>query len=141
MDRSSDEIVNFRSCKRYWLERIDELYYKILGKQLDTNNYKKDIKELLTEFDSVIFEKHYYLNKLNASKFSGFYKKGLTNMGIFLILLVLSVFIFVLDLNNMTNFVSTIILLSFFIANTIDLMIITAQSIKEELEIKEIFSI
>ena len=141
LDNSSDEIVNFKGCTRYWLQRIDELYYKILGKQIDTNNYKKDIKDLLTEFDSVIFEKHYYLNSLNSSKFSGFYLKGLTNMGVFLILLVLSVFIFVLELNHMTNFVSTIILLSFFISNTIDLMIITAQSIKEELEIKEIFSI
>lgn len=141
LDGSSDDIVNFRGCSRYWLQRIDELYYKILGKQIDTDNYKKDIKELLTEFDSVIFEKHYYLNSLNSTKLTDFYKKGLANMAIFLVTLIFAVFVFVLDLKNMISFLSTIILLSFFIANTIDLMIITIQSIKKELKIEEIYSI
>lgn len=141
LDRSSDEIVNFRGCTRYWLQRIDELYYKILGKQIDTENYKKDIKELLSEFDSVIFEKHYYLNSLNSSKLSEFYKTGLTNMGVFLVILILAVFVYVLDLDSLTSFISSIILLSFFIANTVDLMLITAQSIKKELRIEEIFSV
>lgn len=141
LDRSSDDIVNFNGCSRYSLNNIDELYYKITGNQIDKDNYKNNIKDLLSEFDSVIFEKHYYLNSLNKGKLSEFYRNGLINMVAFLILLILSVFIFVLDLNNVTTFVSTTIILSLFIANTIDLIIITTQSIKSELEIDEIFSI
>ncbi|WP_268223534.1 hypothetical protein [Sinomicrobium oceani] len=141
LDRSSDEIVNFNGCSRYWLNSIDELYYQITGNQIDQDNYKKSIKDLLSEFDSLIFEKHYYLNSLNSTKLSGFYRKGLLNMMIFLLLLIIAVFIFVLDLRIMTSFLSTIILLSFFIANTLDLIIITVQSIRTELEVNEIYSI
>lgn len=141
LDRSSDDIVNFKGCSSYWLNNIDELFYKITGKQIDTDNYKKELKDLLTEYDSVIFEKHYFLNSLNSVKLPKFYVKGLTNMTVFLILLIISVFAFVLDFCNLTEFALTIILLSLFIANTIDLILITFQSIKSELKVDEIYQI
>lgn len=62
-------------------------------------------------------------------------------MVVFLLLLILAVFAFVLSLSEWADFTLTIILLSFFIANTIDLIIITIQSIKSELEIDEIYNI
>lgn len=55
LDRSSDNTVNFLGCSKYCMERIDELYYKIIGKQIDSGNYKKELKDLFSEFDSVIF--------------------------------------------------------------------------------------
>ena len=141
LNKSSDAIVNFNNCSRYWLDHIDELFYKITGNSIDQDNYKKNIEDLFSLFDSDIFPKHYYLNSLNKTALSDFYSKGLFNMVAFLVLLVLSVFIFVLDLKSMSTFFFTIILLSLFIANTLDLIIITIQSIRSELEIDDIFNI
>ena len=141
LDRSSDDLINFNGCSRYWMNRIDELYQKITGRQIDKQNYKNEVKDLLTEFDSVIFEKHYYLNSLNSGKLPKFYIKGLINMAVFLVLLIVCVFAFVLNLNKWTDFTLTIILISFFISNTTDLILITIQSIRNELEINEIYNI
>lgn len=143
LDRSGGdaEKADFNEIRKYWMNMIEELYFKIIGKQINDKNYKKDIKDLFSEFDSVIFEKHYYLNSLNTGSLPVFFRKSLMNMIIFLVLLILCLFIFVFDLNSGMKFIMTIILLSLFISNTIDLVIITYQSIKSELEIDEIFSI
>lgn len=138
LDRSDDKIVNFNSCSDFYLGKINELYFKILGKNINTSDYKNDIKNLFTEFDSVIFEKHSYLTNLNSAKLSIFYKNGLFNMTVFLLILIFSVFVFVLDSCKCFDFISTISILSLFIANTIDLILITFQSIKKELRIEEI---
>lgn len=141
LDRSDDKIVNFDGIHEYWLRTINELYYKIIGKQIDLKNYKLCIKELFAEFDSVIFEKHYYLNSLNQDNFPSSFKNSFLNMLIFVVILLLSLIIFIIDLNKSNEFFVTVLLLSFFISNTIDLVVLTLKSIREELNIKEIFKI
>ena len=141
LDRSDDVIVSFNGLSNYWLNMITELYQKITGKGIDTDNYKKDIKELFGYFDTELFEKQFYLTSLNSNKMPVFFKKSLLNMVIFLALLICGLFVFVINLNQEFTFLSTTIILSFFVANTVDLIILTTQSIKSELDIKEIFSI
>lgn len=141
LENSSDDIVNFEGLSRYWLSKIDELFYKIKGRQVDGENYKKELKDLLQEYDSIIFEKHYFLTSSNSEKLPRFYVKGLSNMMVFLTLLVVSVFTFVLNLSQPVSYTLTIMLLSVFVANTVDLTLITFQSIKSELEVDEIYKI
>lgn len=141
LDRSSDEIYSFDSEKRYWLENIDELYYKITNKPIDQSNYRKSIKDLLTEFDSIIFEKHYYLTSINESKKFDLFKSSFYNMSIFLTLLVLSIFVYMIDFTNLNSLLFTTILVSLFVANTLDLVLLTAYSIKSELNINEFYSV
>lgn len=141
LDRSDDNIVSFHSEKRYFLSKVDEEYYNIIGKQINYEEYKKDIKDMFSEFDSVIFEKHFYLNSLNYASSSKTFISSLINMVVFLILLILSVFVFVIDFNNIDTVAISVLILSFFVSNTIDLILLTIQSIKSELSINEVFNI
>ena len=117
LDNSSDAIVTFDGHSNYWLNKISELYLKITGNSIDTTNYKRDIQELYAYFDTELFDKQFYLTSLNSNKMPIFFKSSLINMVIFLILLITSIFMFVI--NHEQSFLWTIIILSFFIANTI----------------------
>jgi hypothetical protein len=141
LENSNDEIVNFNGIHDYWLRSINELYFKLMGKQIDIKNYKSNIKDLFTEFDSVIFEKHYYLNSLNNNTFPNTFKNSFGNMLVFVIILIASLVLFIIKINSSIELLITVALFSFFISNTIDLIILTYNSIKEELNIKEIFKV
>lgn len=141
LDRSDDEIVNFNNVNRYSMKKIDELYFKITKTQIDRDNYKKSIKDLLTEYDSVIFEKHYFLTSMNSNIFPSSFKQSLFNMFIFILILIASTFAFIIDFNSQHTLNIVFILISLFISNTIDLLIIIFQSIKKELNVDEIFYI
>lgn len=141
LDRSDDSIVNFNGINEYWLRNVDELYFKIMGKQIDQKNYKSNIKDMFSEFDSVIFEKHYYLNSLNKDTFPVSFKNSFINMLIFVVILLASLVLYVVNIDHSKSLIITILLLSVFISNTIDLVLLTMNSIKEELNIKEIFKI
>lgn len=141
LDRSDTSTVNFDNVSTYEMNFIDELYFKITGKQINKKDYTSEIKELLSYFDAVIFEKHYYLTSLNSNNYPIVFKKSFNNMLIFIILLITSLIVYVIDLGLILSFLFSISLLSLFIANTIDLIFITRQSIKLELTVNEIFKI
>lgn len=141
LDRSDRQVYNFNRVNRYHLEFIDELYFKITGNQINQENYRQSIKDLFTLFDSEIFEKHLFLNNLNSDIFPKVFKISFFNMLVFLILLIASIIIFTIGASQNFTYIFTLTLLSLFIANTIDLIFITYQSIKTELDVQDIFKI
>lgn len=141
LNNSNEEIVNFNGIPPFLLSRINELYFKIMGKQINLKNYKNNIKDLFTEFESVILIKHYHHNSLNNNIFPITFKNSFGNMLIFVIILLISLAFYIVNINSSIEILITIILVSFFISNTIDLVILTFYSIKEELNIKDIFKV
>ena len=141
LDKSDPLVYDFDRVNKYSMNFINELYFKIMNKPIDTENLRKDIKDMFTYFDQEVFEKHAYLTSLNSNGFSSIFKNSFLNMFIFIVLLLLSIFIYVVDGSKKFNYISTLLILSVFISNTIDLTLITYQSIKQELNIKDIFSI
>lgn len=141
LDRSDREVYNFKRVNRYHLNFIDELYFKITGNQINQEDYRQSIKDLFSLYDSEIFEKHYFLNNLNSNIFPRVFKVSFFNMLMFLILVIMSLIFFSITINSTFEYIITIFLLSIFISNTLDLIIITFQSIKSELDVKDIFRI
>lgn len=141
IDSSDSSKVNFNNVSSYEMNFIDELYLKITGKPINKMNYNCEIKELFSSFEAVIFKKHYYLTSLNSDNYPGVFKKSFNNMFVFIILLIISLIVYIIDLDLILSFVFSISLLSIFIANTVDLVFITRQSIKSELTVNEIFKI
>jgi len=141
LNNSDNEIVNFNGIHENWLSSVDELYYKITNKQIDKKKYKSQIKDLFSEFDNVIFEKHYYLTSLNSNTFPVIFKMTFLNMLIFVLIVITSLILYILNINGQLGRISIILTASTFIANTVDLILITLISIKSELNIKEIFRI
>lgn len=141
LDRSDPEVYNFRRVNRYHLNFIDELYFKITGNQINQEDYRLSIKDLFSLYDSEIFEKHYFLNNLNSDTFPRFFRISFFNMLILIFLLLLSVIFYTITLSINFGFLSSIFLLSVLISNTLDLIVITFQSIKSELDVKDIFTI
>ena len=141
LENSDDRIVNFNGVHSHWLEPIFESHFRITGKKIKKENLKDEIKNLMVIFTTEIFEKHYYLTKLNSDFFPRIFRHNLFNLLIFLIILVLSLFVFIIDFSTFNNYFLTLILVSFFVSNTIDLFVLTLKSIRTELEITEIFKI
>lgn len=141
LDRSDSENVNFDKISDYEKNFIDELFFKIVGRQINKKEYKQEIKDLLTNFDSVIFEKHYYLNNINSDNYPITFRDSFNNMLIFIIILLASVVLFVSNFNQIKAYLFSLIILCFFISNTIDLILITMKSIKFELKIDDIYKI
>lgn len=142
LDKSDDSIVNFNGINNYWLDNISELYFKIRGKQIDEKNYKSQIKDLFTEFDNIYFDKHYYLNSLNSDVFPAPFKSSFGNMLIFVVLLIASLFVYIINLGHQNcEVLIAVFLVSAFIANTADLVLLTLKSIKNELRISEVFKL
>jgi hypothetical protein len=141
LDRSSSERVNFNNVSRYELNFIDELFFKIVGRQINKADYISEIKELLSSFESEIFQKHYYLTQLNSDNYPSIFKNSFNNMLIFILLLIFSLILYVIAFDQIMSFSVSVILLSLFISNTIDLLIITINSIKSELSVNEIYKI
>ena len=141
LDRSSDKIVNLNKENEYSLNQIDELFFKITGRQIDKRNYNKEIKELFSYFQSEIFQKHYYLNKLNSVRIPKLFLSSLFNILVFICLLIASLMLFISNFNILIEYSSTIFIVSVFIANTVDLIILTFSALKTELKIDEFYRI
>lgn len=141
LDRSDPETYNFNRVNKYHLNYVDELYFKITGNQINQEDYRQNIKDLFSLFDSEIFEKHYFLNNLNADIFPRIFRVSFFNMLVFLILLIFSVILYTITTSLNFDYLSTLFLLSLFISNTFDLIVITFQSIKSELDVNDIFRI
>lgn len=140
LDRSYEK-VNFDKIIDYDKNFINELYFKIVGREINKKEYKQEINDLLSNFDSVIFEKHYYLNNLNSDNYPITFRDSFNNMLTFIIILLASVILFVANSNQIKTYFFSIIILCFFISNTIDLILITIKSIKTELKIDDIYKI
>lgn len=141
LENSDDAIVNFKNIHSFWLNIISELYFKITGRHIDEINYKSQIKDLLSEYDNVVFEKHAYLTALNSDIFPAAFKNSFLNMLIYVLIVLASLFVFILNVDFRTSLIMTISIVSLFMTNTIALIIIIAQAIKRELNIKEVFKI
>jgi len=141
LDRSDRETYNFSRVNRYHLNFVDELYFKITGNQINQEDYRQNMKDLFSLFDSDIFEKHSFLNNLNSDIFPRIFRVSFLNMLVFLILLIFSVIFYTITTSSIFDYLSTLFLLSLFISNTFDLILITFQSIKSELDVNDIFTI
>lgn len=141
LDRSDSQKVNFQKINDYDKNFINELFFKIVGRQINKTEYKEEIKDLLSNFDSVIFEQHYYLNNLNSDNYPKTFRDSFNNMLIFIMILLASVILFVSSFNQIKEYFLSLIILCFFISNTIDLILITIKSIKTELKIDDIYKI
>jgi len=141
LDRSDDGIVNFNRVNKYHLNFIDELYYKIFGRPINNKDYKQSIKLCFEYFESEIFDKLLYLTTMNSNYFPRALKRSFFNLLVFLFLLIFTVFTLIITLNIFWAFVLSLIIISLFIANTIDLIIITFNSIRNELNVNEIFKV
>ncbi len=137
-DNSDSKIVNLRKENRYWLNFVDQLYFKIFNQEINKEDYNGEMKKTYAFFESEIFDKLLYLTNLNSKKFPNVLKYSFFNMLIFLLILILSIFLLVLNIKEYLIFSFSIILLSLFIANTIDLIVISYFAIKKELDINEI---
>lgn len=138
-DRSDPKRVHFNKVNRYEMRFIDELFFKITGRNINNGDYRKEVKDLLSSFQSEIFQKHYFLTKLNSDVFPETFKNSFINLLIFILLF--SLFIYIVNMNQVWSYLLSIILLSLFIANAIDLLIITRQSIISELKVEDIYQI
>ncbi len=141
LDNSDDSIVHFNNIPSRHHDEIRQLYSKITGMQIDGNNFKKHIKTLFEDFDNFIFDKHFYFNSLNSDTFPKTFKNSFINLGIFVSILVLSIFLYILNLSEQVSLILTLSLVCLFIANTIDLIIIIFKSITTELKIDEVFKL
>jgi len=141
LDRSDNDIVNFKNVGRYSLDFIDELYFEITSKKINQDEYKREIKELFGHFETEIFQKHYYLSRLNSTSIPKVFISSLMNMLIFIIALISGIFIFIADFHSLKEYLFTMLVVSVFIANTVDLLILTIRSLKTELKIKEFYRI
>lgn len=141
LDKSDNSTVNFDGINSYWLNIISELYSKIKGKRIDDKNYKSQIKDLFAEFEEIYFNKHYYLTSLNSDIFPSTFMNSFINMLIFVFILIVSLFIYIINLSQLTSQLITILLISIFIANTVDLVLLTYKSIKGELKIDDVFKL
>ena len=140
LDKSDDEIVNFSNVNSYWMESIDELYFKITGKLIDKTNYKSEIKNLFSEFESVIFNKHYYRTLLNTNTPSTL-KSAFGSMLVFVLIVISCLILYILNIDGQIGMILVLLIASTFIANTLDLIILTLFSIRKELDVNEIFRI
>lgn len=140
LDRSDNNIVNFDRVSDYWFEKVEHLFFQIQGTQLNPEDRKMEIKRLFEDFESKYFPKHYYLNTLNQKYFSAFIN-SLFNLLIFVVILLFSLFLYVIEQTSNQDYIFSLLLVSAFIANTIDLIILLVTSIYSEQKIEEIFSI
>jgi hypothetical protein len=141
LDQSDREVYKFERANRYHLNFIEELYLKITGTQINQNEYRKNIKDLFSSFEEGVFQKHYYLSNLNSDTFPEIFRVNFLNMLMFLILLIFSLVFYTIQLNNIPTYKITILILSLFISNAVDLITIVYQSIRHELNVKEVFKI
>ena len=141
LENTDDKIVNFNCVNSYHMKFIEKLYFEIKSEEIDKTNYKKSVKDLFNLFTSEIFEKHYFLNELNSDLLPLTFRNSLINMLVFILLLIISLFTYIIDTNVFTGFIVTTLIVSFFISNTVDLVIITVNSIINELDVQDIYQI
>lgn len=142
LDRSDRVIYDFNRVSRYHLNQLDELYFKIKGSSINQDNYRNSVKELFSFFSEDIFPKTFYLlRQQNSNNFSTLFRTSFLNMLFFLQLLISAMIIYVVDGSAKFNYISTIFVVSIFITNTIDLIIITYNSILNELKVDEVYEL
>lgn len=137
-ESADPSIVNLNKENKYWLNFIDELYFKIFNEKINKDDYNGSMKKTFAFFESEIFDKIIYLTNLNSKQFPKTLIYSFLNMLVFLLILIASIFLLVVDLKDFLSSIIGITLISFFIANTFDLIIISFYSIKKELKLDEI---
>lgn len=140
LDRSGDHI-HFNNVHSYWKRPVNLCFKEITGRNIDTDNYRREIKELFGDIQSEVFEKIFYLTKLNEKRLPKLFLSGLTNLLIFLVILVVSLIVFVVNPESINSYYTTITLVAFFVANTVDLVVIIWLALKTELMIKDFYKV
>lgn len=138
LDKTDEHVINFNKENKHWLNFIDDLYFKILKRKIDKVNFRNDIKELFAYFENEIYDKFYYLTELNKKRIPFILELSMTNLFNYIIILMCSLFFLITNYSLDFEFRITIILVSLFFSNTIDLILIIYVSLNKELEINEI---
>ena len=138
LDKTDEHVINFNKENKHWLNFIEDLYFKILKRKIDKVNFRNDIKELFAYFENEIYDKFYYLTELNKKRIPFILELSMTNLFNYIIILMCSLFFLITNYSLDFEFRITIILVSLFFSNTIDLILIIYVSLNKELEINEI---
>ncbi|MCB0742940.1 MAG: hypothetical protein KDC67_03470 [Ignavibacteriae bacterium] len=140
LDRSGQH-VHFDNVHNYWKRDVNNYFKEIMGRELDTSNYRMEIKQLFNDIQGEVFDKLFYLTKLNEKRLPKLFLSGLTNLLIFLVILIISLVTSVINITPIDSYYTTVILLSLFIANTVDLIVIIWMALKTELIIRDFYKV
>lgn len=154
---SSDELIRFKEyCSHIWCflddkktilnsfefqKEIQEEYFFITKKHSPDNSLIKDITALFTKFSEKILHQHHYYTKLNESKMPIQFYWISINLITYLLLTLATLMTYILPVNQDNKSFITLIFLSLFSANTIDLIIGLFSSVKKELTITDFYKI
>lgn len=139
LDRGDQSMFRFDRVNSYGLNNIDEIYFKLEGKRIV--NYWDDLKNLFGNFEDKYFKRLSYLTSLNSDTFPKIFKISFLNVLAYLILLIMSVVIYIIKIDDYCQYTISLIIVSLFLANTIDLILIIFNSIQSELKIEDFFTI
>lgn len=141
LDRSDKTKVNFNRVNKHSMNFIDKLFFQITGRQINQSDYRSEIKDLFTYFDSEVFEKHRYLTVLNTRIFPPVFLSSLINMFLFVLIMVVAFISFVSNFSLIINYWITIYLSVSFISVTTDLISIIVISLKRELKVDDFYDV
>lgn len=136
---SNTAIFNAHEIHSMWFDRMDQYYRKITNTKLKRGKFKEQIKDLMTYFHENIFQKHYYFNTFLSKKFPVSFLRLFTNILVNAVTLIASLLFLLLEV-PMETFLSNL-LISIFITNMIDLIVILFKAIPQELKVEERYSI
>lgn len=141
LDRSDRVIFDFNRVNRYHLNEVSKLYFRITNKSIDQKEYRSELMDLFNCFIVEIFPKHYYLTSMNSNNFNKLFRSSFLNLLLFIALLISTIILYIIEMTPKFNYISTLIIISLFIANTVDLVIITYNSIVEEMNVSDFFEL
>jgi membrane protein implicated in regulation of membrane protease activity len=120
---------------------IDDLYFKIMDRKINRKQFGTDITDLYSFFSETFLDNLYYLTDLNEARMSKLFYWALQNVVVSLLLLTMSLFLLIIDLNPVTEYVFTLLAVSIFVGNTVDLVTIIYNAVKTELKIDKVYKI
>lgn len=138
-ERKRDDL--FKNSNEIYKNNIKKEYFFIMKKQIEEESFSKDMTNLFSEFSEKILLESYYLTELNQRELPSHFVWISINFLIYLILLIVSIFLFTLDLCSYMKAIYTLVVVSTFISNTIDLAIGLFTSVRAELEIKDFYKV
>ncbi|MHC8947729.1 hypothetical protein [Sphingobacterium hungaricum] len=138
MDKNPN-FLDISSIHTYWQKSFGNIYLKLFNKKLNITKSHIKFKELFSYFYENILVKHNYLTQLNTISPYKTFLSLFSNLVIFIFITLGALIIKILGVVDCQLLIIYIVTL--FISNTLDLIILTGMSIRKELEIKEIFKV
>lgn len=138
LDGLSDADDRIRLISSFDRNEFENLYFKIFGKRISGIEFSNALKEPFEYIESEIFDRYIYLSHLNSNTFPDELKKMFFNLILNLIVVIMILFNFLMTFSDF-KFVPSLIC-SIFIINSLNLVYIVYNTIKEELKVNELFS-